>query len=168
MRYLERFIRDKESSVYVKKPVDKQGRQIVITAEEYKKLRPELPAMRVNFNFKRDVPLRIDRDIAQYLFKKYDFLYAIDIETDEETALSDDLDEMKYNELIQILSRLNNRAVEMGFEKVLMTGKTEVVKTKIRNFRKMGVRLAEDSDEQEEEREEAAEGIEQEEEESYG
>jgi len=143
MRYIERFIKDPLTAVMVK---DRscEGKLTVsrtVTKDECRKIRPEEPPRIFNIVFKRGGAVKVDLDIAQFLLKKYPSIYVIDPMTGNEEDMKDDLTDLAYNVLIQLLSKYNAAAEVMGIDRVPATGKKENVQRWIRNFRRMGVVL---------------------------
>lgn len=114
---------------------------VTITRKEHNMIRPGKPGRRIDFVFKHGGALLIDLDLAEFILKKRSTLYAIDRKSGKSTELADDLDKLKYNELLKVLSDYNQAALKYNITPLNMSGKTIKIRQKIRYLKNMGVKL---------------------------
>lgn len=102
---------------------------------------------RLDFVFRHGARIKVDLDIATALLNKFDFLYITD-GAGNEIDINDDVSQMDYKVLMQTIRRYNEKAKERGIELCPPVGlKRQLAEAHIRRFRRLGLKLDEETDE---------------------
>ncbi len=149
MLYLDKNIQDLRTSVFIKLLPTKKINQLLMSAEEVGQVLPGHPRRRFVFSFHGDRALRVDYAVAKYLLKKYPKDVCImDRHTGNAVRPVDDLTNMKFQQLVQLLARYNRVAKSKGMVVRPFSGRREDVEDWIREYRELGLKVDEDDEDE--------------------
>lgn len=123
-----------------------------VMPEEYRTIRPQEQPRRLDYVFRNGVFEEMELDIAEFMVKKY-AAQGRTLEIVDENLLplqiGDDLDEMNYVEVKDLLLEINKKLKAEGLETYPIAGKKEELAERIRGWRKS--QPSDNSDPQDEE-----------------
>jgi hypothetical protein len=138
------MIRDKSNTVFIRDKASKRGgtSRAISKAECAKIFDDPVGARRMYFVFRELRPLEVDKALGRYLLQKFPSLEVVNVYNNKTGEIEDDLNDLKYQRLTQLLSLYNKAAIAAGHEKVKVAAvSAPEARKSIRELRKKGVKI---------------------------